>query len=181
MNLDELRKDLSIKGKNGVAFLLAGVVIWLAITAIHMQSFTIETKNILLLIMTGLLFPLAVSISTLIKADWKMDHNPLSKLGLIFNFAQFIYFPLVFWAFIANPEYMLFIFAVITGAHFFPYGWFYQSKAYYVMAPVSSIVITVISLAVNSTLIWVIPLSMVVLLVIQVIWLYVDYRGKRKA
>lgn len=178
LNLDELRKDLSVRGKNGIGFLLSGTLVWLSVTIVYMQSFAIEWKNILLLILTGLMFPAAVGISNMIRADWKMEGNCLSRLGLIFNFAQFIYFPLVYWALLENPEQMVFIFAVITGAHFFPYGWFYQTKAYYVMAPVISVAITVIALATGSERLWMIPLAMVILLIILIAWLHADYKRK---
>ncbi|WP_407670473.1 DUF7010 family protein [Pallidibacillus pasinlerensis] len=39
------------------------------------------------------------------------------------------------------PEDAVLYFDIIKGVHFFPYGWFYITKAYYVMAPVMSVTI----------------------------------------
>lgn len=50
-------------------------------------------------ISTGLMYPLSIGFAKIIKAEWKFDH-PLGSLGLLLNVAQFIYFPLIFWAFI---------------------------------------------------------------------------------
>ncbi|MDY7223254.1 DUF7010 family protein [Halalkalibacterium halodurans] len=178
MTIHELRDDASIKAKNGLGFILSGTVVWLLITFIFLLPFSLQTKNIFMLAMTGLLFPLAVGISSIMKADWKLEKNPLNKLGLTLNVAQFIYFPIVFWAFIESPEEMIIFFAVITGAHFFPYGWFYRARAYSAMAPVISIVIVIIGWTVDLTKLWLIPLIMTLLLLLLSVWLFADYKKK---
>lgn len=71
-----------------------------------------------MLFTTSLIFPMSILISKLIKADWKFDHQPLGKLGLYLNLPQFMYFPILAWAFQRNPAQFVAFFAVITGAHF---------------------------------------------------------------
>ena len=127
---------------------------------------------------TGLMFPLSVAISTFIKADWKLKDNPLGNIGLLLNIAQIIYFPILIWGIIKSPSEAIMLFAIITGAHFFPYGWFYNSIPYYVMAPVISIVIMVLGMNVNGKNLWLEPLTMAILLSLLVLWLYIDYRNK---
>ena len=117
-----------------------------------------------MLFSTGLMFPLSVGISTLIKADWKLKNNPLGNLGLYLNLAQIIYFPILFWGMIKSPNDAIIFFAIITGAHFFPYGWFYNAKAFYVMAPMISVVIMFLGLYLNEENLWLVPFSMVILL-----------------
>ncbi len=73
---------------------------------------------------------------------------------------------------------MIIFFAIITGAHFFLYGWFYRTKVYLIMSPMISIIITAISWNLKDHHIWYVPLSMIVLLIIQIGWLYIDYRQK---
>lgn len=90
-----------------------------------------------------------------------------------------MYFPLIFWAFSKSPEQMILFFAVITGAHLFPYGWFYKSLAYMVMAPVMSLVLIVIGWNINIDNLWYIPLTMIIFILILNVWLYVEYRIKR--
>ena len=139
MELYKTRNELSVRGKNGVGFLLSATVVWSIITIIFLQSIEIHQKNIYMLYSTGLMFPLSVGMSTLIKADWKLKNNPLGNLGLFLNLAQIIYFPILIWGIIKSPNDAIMFFAIITGAHFFPYGWFYNAKAYYVMAPMISV------------------------------------------
>lgn len=178
MNMDRLRHELSIRAKNGISFLLSGTLLWIVFGILYLQSFDLQTKNIMMLLMTGLLFPLAVGISIWMKVDWKQEGHPLQKLGMVLNVAQFIYFPIVFWAFLEDPENMIIFFAVITGAHFFPYGWFYQATGYYVMAPVISVSMIIIGWIVEPSQLWIIPMLMSLLLIILILWLWIDYKKK---
>ncbi|MBO8157720.1 MAG: hypothetical protein H0Z32_14935 [Bacillaceae bacterium] len=178
MNLINLKNQLSIQSKNGIPFLLSGTLIWLLITLIYLQPLDIREKNMFLLFSTGLMFPVSILIATLIKADWKNNDHPLGKLGLYLNLAQLVYFPIIIWAFSNSPFQMILFFAVITGAHFFPYGWLYHTKAFYWMAPVTSIGISIIGWNLDADNLWVLPFAMVIFLLILVAWLYFDYKKK---
>lgn len=178
MTLKESRRKLSISGKNGVGFLLAGLVIWIITTGIFLTSLPLIQKNIYMLFTTGLMFPLSILISKLIKADWKFDQQPLGKLGMYLNLAQFMYFPILAWAFQHTPAQVVAFFAVITGAHFFPYGWLYDTKAYLIFAPIISISVIIISWNIGTHQLWLIPLFMSISLSVLIYFLLVDYRKK---
>ncbi|MRG88306.1 DUF7010 family protein [Salinibacillus xinjiangensis] len=180
MEIDALRNQLSIKSKNGVSFLLAATVIWTIITIIFIFPNEVIQKNIFMLWTVGLMFPLAVLMSKLCKAEWKSNDNPLGVLGLYLNLAQLMYFPIIFWAFANSPEQMILFFAVITGAHFYPYGWFYNAKAYYFGAPIMSVLLVVIGWDLPLDYMWVIPLTMVGFLLILSFSLYKDYQRKKE-
>ncbi|PID22992.1 hypothetical protein CSV61_00610 [Sporosarcina sp. P3] len=181
MTIDDMRNDLSIKGKNGISFLLSASVIWLIITIIFMQSIEIAQKNIWMLFSTGLMFPLSIGISYVLKAEWKFDNNALGSLGLYLNLAQIIYFPILFWSMLKSPYDAIMIFAIITGAHFFAYGWLYHAKPYYIAAPVIAISMMFLGLYTHADNLWLIPLLMAGFLLILTIALNMDYRktGKR--
>lgn len=178
LNINEIRNELSVRGKNGIGFLLSAVVIWIIITVIFIQQLEMDQKNIFMLFSTGLMFPLSVGISTVIKADWKLKNNPLGNLGLFLNLAQIIYFPILFWGILKSPNDAIMIFAIITGAHFFPYGWFYNAKIYYVMAPVISVMIMILGLNLNADQLWMVPFSMVILLLLLILGLHLNYKKK---
>ncbi|WP_233275822.1 DUF7010 family protein [Salibacterium aidingense] len=180
MEILELKKALSVRGKNGLPFLLSACVIWAGITVLFLLPLAIDTKNIFMLFATGLMFPIALILSKWTKSEWKMEDHPLSSLGLYLNLAQFMYFPIIFWAFVQSPHHMVVFFAVITGAHFFPYGWFYQAKAYFVMAPLISITLMLLGWTTDGSHAWLIPLTMLLFLVFLNFWLLVDYRKKIK-
>ncbi|MGP4040113.1 DUF7010 family protein [Gracilibacillus sp. D59] len=181
MNILELKRDASVKGKNGIAFIMAATLIWLAITVVYLQTIPLQTKNIILLFLTAFFFPLALAVSAIVKADWKLADNPLGMLGLFLNLAQFMYFPIMFWAFIQSPKQMIIFFAIITGAHFFPYGWFYDAKPYYIVAPIISVSIMVVGWAIEESRLWIISLMMITFFIILTILLYGDYKRKLKS
>ncbi|QGH32912.1 hypothetical protein GI584_02075 [Gracilibacillus salitolerans] len=180
MNILALKRDAAIKGKNGIAFIIAATIIWLAITVVYLQSIPLLTKNIILFFLTAFLFPLALAVSTIVKADWKLADNPLGMLGLFLNLAQFMYFPIIFWAFMQSPKEMIIFFAIVTGAHFFPYGWFYEAKPYYIFAPIISVSIMLAGWTMEESQLWIIPLMMVIFLFILSLLLYGDYKSKVK-
>ena len=177
-NINNLRNELSIKSKNGLPFLIAATIIWIIIFIIFSTQLSIIRKNIFTFYSTGLMFPISIFIAKIINADWKTNDNPLGKLGLYLNLAQIMYFPLLFWAFSKNPEYMIIFFSVITGAHFFPYGWFYNTKAYFIIAPITSITVMLLGWNIINKNLWQIPLVMIFLLIILSGWLYIDYKKK---
>ncbi|SEQ15636.1 DUF7010 family protein [Piscibacillus halophilus] len=176
MNIDELRYDLSKRSKNGIGFLMSAVVIWTIITIIFVIDLEINTQNIFMFITTGIMFPLALLFSNLINAEWKQDDSPLSILGLILNVAQFIYFPLVFWAFLYKPTTMLMVFAIITAAHLFPYGWFYNAKPYYFIAPVLSVLILMLN-SLDFPL-WSLSTTMIIGLILLISLLFINYKKR---
>lgn len=180
MSINQLRNELAIRCKNGLPFLLAATIVWSMVFVIFLLPYEIESKNILTLYSTGITFPLALLTSNVIKADWKANDNPLGMLGLYITLAQLIYFPILFFTFFKNPNQLIIFFAVITGAHLFPYGWFYNTKAFTIMAPVISVLIMIIGWNIDISRLWLIPLSMIVFLMILNIWLYIDYKVRLK-
>lgn len=157
---------------------MSGTIVWGIIFVIFLMPIEIKTKNILTFYCTGVMFPLAILMSKIIKAEWKLNENPLGMLGLYLNLAQFMYFPILFYCFTKSPEQMIIFFAVITGAHIFPYGWFYNTKSFMIMAPVMSILVAIIGYVSTVDNNWTIPLVLMILLVILDIWLYSDYNKK---
>lgn len=134
MNLDELRKDCSVKQKKGLHFILASVIIWIAVLIIHSTTLPILTKNLLTFCFTAPLLPLAYFISKIIKVDFQNKSNPLNNLGVLFSLNQMLYLLIAMWIYPTIPEKMLMVIAMIFGAHLLPYGWLYQSKSYYILS-----------------------------------------------
>lgn len=177
MNITELRNQLSVRGKNGIPFLISGSIIWMMITVILLQPLDMFDKNIVTLFLTGLTFPVAQLISKLMKSDWRMN-DPLGMLGFYLNMAQFLYLPFLIWALYKSPEHMIWFFAIITGAHLFPFGWFYKARAYDMMAPIMVGVITVTGWNIHEKNLWILSSMMAVLILVLVAFLYRDYLKK---
>jgi hypothetical protein len=144
MNLDEMRLDSAIKQKKGIHFILASVIIWIAVMVIHLTTFNILTKNLLTFCFTAPLMPLAFMISKIIKVDFTNKDNPLTNLGVLFSANQILYLLIAMWIYNAVPEKMVMVLAMIFGAHLLPYGWLYKSKSYIVLSiviPIAALIV----------------------------------------
>lgn len=132
--LQELKTDCRKKQKRGLPFILASVPIWLAILLIHISSLPVLTKNLYTFFCSAPLVPLAWLIAKIIGVDFQNKNNPLSRLGLIFTVNQIFYLLIVMWVYAAVPDKMLMVYAMVFGAHLFPFGWLYSSKTYYILS-----------------------------------------------
>lgn len=56
-SFDELRSNCSLKQKRGIHFIIASVVIWAGVTAVHLSSLDIMTKNLLTFCLSVPLMP----------------------------------------------------------------------------------------------------------------------------
>lgn len=146
MSLEELRLNCALRQKKGLHFILASVIIWCAVSAVHLTSLPVLTKNFLTFCCTAPLMPLAYVISKIINVDFQNKENPLTNLGVLFSVNQMLYLLIAMWVYPTVPEKMLMVIAIIFGAHLLPYGWLYKSKTYTCLA----VIIPVLSLIVGS-------------------------------
>lgn len=177
--LDKLKIDLSIRLKNGLDFTTAASIIWLAIAYVWTLDKTPYNKSVLTFIVGGLMLPLALLISKIIKTTWVIKDNPLQPLGLWLNFAQLFYFPFLIFTLIRFPEYFVMVYAIITGAHFFPYSWLYSTKLYAIFAGIISIVVLFLGLNLSEERMYFIPAFMSLTLLVLTVFLNFDYKAKQ--
>lgn len=154
MNLDELRIDIAKRGKKGLHFILASVIIWCAVLIVWLLPIkNILTQNLLTFCFVTPLLPFSYMISKIIKAEFSIKDNPLSKLGFLFACNQFLYILIAMWIYPTVPEKMVMVLAVIFGAHLLPFGWLYKSKAYSVMSVLISFTIICIGIMFNAVVV----------------------------
>lgn len=178
--LDKLKIELSVNAKNGFDFTLAAGTIWAAISFIWTLDANAYNKSVLTFIVGGLMLPLALLLSKLLKTKWTNKDNPLQPLGLWLNFAQLFYFPFLIFILIKMPSYFVMTYAIITGAHFFPYSWFYRTSLYAVFAGIIVAAALFLGLYLPAGRMYLIPAFMSVMLFILSVLLYVDSRKKVK-
>ena len=151
--LIELKTDCRRKQKRGLPFILASVPLWLAILVIHASPLPMPAKNLFTFFCSAQLVPLAYFISRLIGVDFQNKDNPLNNLGVIFTVNQIFYLLIAMWIYAAMPDKMLMVYAMIFGAHLFPYGWLYQSKTYYILAVVIPVSVLILGLYFSTVII----------------------------
>ena len=178
-DLDKLRVQLSIESKNGIDFTIAATFIWALIAFIWSLKGDAYNKSVLVFIAGAPLLPLAFGLSKLLKTKWKIEDNPLQPLGLILNFAQLFYFPFLIFVLLRHPDYFIMTYAIITGAHFFPYSWFYKTIWYAVMAGLVSLGSLLIALNVAVEKQYYVGIWISACLFLLTLGLVGDYRKKR--
>lgn len=144
-DLSELRNDCALKQKRGIHFIIASVVIWAGIAAIHLSPMNIMAKNLFTFCLSAPLMPIAFAVSKILKIDFRNKSNPLTPLGILFSANQTVYLLIAMWVYNAVPEKMLMVYAMIFGAHLMPFSWLYRSRSYMVL----SIAVPILALAVG--------------------------------
>lgn len=177
--LDKLRNRLSVESKNGIDFTIAATVIWVIIAFIWNLDGDSYKKSILVFIAGGTLLPLAFALSKILKTNWKVKGNPLQPLGLWLNLAQLFYFPFLIFILIKSPDYFIMTYSIITGAHFFPYSWFYRTKPYAVFAGIISLGSLLIGLNIEREKFFYIGIFTSICLILLTIGLLVDFNKKK--
>lgn len=132
--MDELRDDCALKQKRGIHFIIASVMIWAGITAVHLSPMNIMAKNLFTFCLSAPLMPIAFAVSKMMKIDFQNKSNPLTPLGILFSVNQIVYLLIAMWVYNALPEKMLMVYAMIFGAHLMPYSWLYRFPSYMVLS-----------------------------------------------
>lgn len=179
--MTQLRLELSVRAKNGIDFILAASIVWIAITYVWTLPYPAYNKSIITFMVGGVMMPLAILFSKLLKTEWTIKSNPLQPLGLWLNFAQLFYFPFLFFVLFKMPDYFVMVYVIITGAHFFPYTWFFKSVAYAIAAGVISIGAMILGLILTQENYYLIPLFLSVSLLILAASLFMNYKSRAKS
>jgi len=179
--LDKLKREIQLKAKNGIDFIFAASVIWFGIFLIwKFTNNTAYNKSIFTFVFGSILIPLALMFSKILKTNWKIKDNPLQPLGLWLNFAQLVYFPFLIFILIKYPDYFILAYAIITGAHLFPYSWFYDEIGYAIAAILISVGSMLIGLFVNTNSIFYIPIFTAFVLLLLALWMLVRYQKRQE-
>lgn len=171
--VQDLKLEIQLQAKNGIDFILSAGISWLIISYIWTLEYTPYHKSILTFMVGAILLPLAFGLSKILKTNWKVKDNPLQILGLWLNFAQLIYFPFLIFILIKYPDYFIMAYAIITGAHLFPYAWFYDEIGYAVWALTISMGALLITLNVNLENIWSVPLFTSIMFFFLATWILI--------
>ncbi|MCR9133148.1 MAG: hypothetical protein NXI08_11255 [bacterium] len=162
--LADLKQEIQLKAKNGLEFIVAASILWFAITVIWTLDQSSYNKSIFTFMIGGLMLPLAFAFFKLFATTWKIKGNPLQPLGMWLNVAQVFYFPFLIFILLKSPDYFIMTFAIITGAHFLPYAWFYDEKAYAAAAAVIPIGSLLITLNFDDQQLWITPFFTAIIL-----------------
>lgn len=180
-SFDRLRLQLSVNAKNGVDFIASATVVWTLLGHIWTLPYSAYDRSVLTFIAGSITIPLAFALSKVFKTQWKSPGNPLEPLGLWLNFAQLFYFPILVFVLLTDPRFFIMTYAIITGAHFFPYAWYYKSMPFAVMAGVIAVGALLLGLTLPEDQLHVLPLAMAGALAILGVLLLQSWKANVRA
>ena len=179
LDIKKLRLELAINAKSGIDFIISASIVWTAIAYIWTLPSEPYNKSILTFYVGITMLALALVVSKILKTRWTTKTNPLQPLGMWLNLAQLFYFPFLFFILRDNPSYFVMTYVIITGAHFFPYAWFYDEMGYAIFAGIISIGALVVAINVEVEKMYFVPLYMVLCLLLLTIWLLISNKRKK--
>ena len=179
-SFDRLRLELSVNAKNGVDFIVSATVVWTLLGYIWTLPYSAYNRSVLTFMAGSITIPLAFALSKVFKTKWKSPGNPLEPLGLWLNFAQLFYFPFLVFMLLTDPQFFIMTYAIITGAHFFPYAWYYKSLPFAIMAGVISVGAFVLGLALPADQMYVLPFAMAGALAVLAVMLLASWRANTR-
>lgn len=154
--LDRERDRMAVATKRGLGMPIAGLLFWLAFAAL-VATKPPATAALLAFFATGLVFPIGYAITRALGGDL-FDKSPLASVGLIFNFSQFAYWPVLIVVYRIDPTLVPFAMAVLFGSHFAGYGWLYRSHGYWTLGIGMPVLATLLQVATPQPTQW-IPLA----------------------
>lgn len=177
---DRLRLELSVRAKNGIDFITSATIVWLILGYVWTLPTSAYNRSVLTFIAGSITIPLAFALSKLYGTHWKTPGNPLEPLGLWLNFAQLFYFPMLVFVLLTGPEAFVMTYAIITGAHFFPYAWYYHSRPYAIMAGVIAVGAMLLGLTLPDERIYILPFAVAGALAVLTMWLNAAWKANAR-
>ena len=127
--LDRLRDELARITQRGIGMPIAGMIFWLA-AAFAESRLSANSAALFAFFATGIVFPMGWAITRLLGGDLMHKGHPLTSLGMLLNFVQLFYWPILIAIFAIRPSLVPFVMSCLFGSHFLAYGWLYRSRGY---------------------------------------------------
>lgn len=161
-SLGELRLELAARSKWNIGFFWSGFIYWSA-AAVVGWVFPLETARLLWLLGTGLIFPLALLASRLLRADPFSTANPIGAVvGYTHMSVIFMTLPLVVIAWAYYPEFMILVLAVSTSLSYYVMSWAFGSPLFILHAVLRTVAVVAAWVAFPGARPWLVPLLVAV-------------------
>ncbi len=143
-NLSDLRMDLAIRSGWNIGFFVAGFLLWIGILITNL-TVPVETGRIIWIVLTFGVFPVAVLVSRVIRADPFCNDNPLGQLvGYSHMSVVALSFPIVVITAIHDPAIQMLAMAILFCIDFYVMSWAFGSALFGVHAAGRTVLVTVI-------------------------------------
>jgi len=129
MTLATAKQHLAASTRRGQPMIMAGLVFW-ACAELAYWLLPARLVPLAYLFGTGMILPLGLLIAAVQKIDLFTKGNPLGALGGLVGAMQILFAPILVLVWKEQPDWLPFAVGALTGAHFLPFVWIYDSKTY---------------------------------------------------
>lgn len=176
VSLDELKLELIRSSRRGYPILLAGALFF-AILAILPALVPVQTVRLLWVVGLVIIFPLGILIGHLLGIEVVTRHHPLGTLGGLIAGTQLFYLPVFMAVYQFQPELLPLTIGLLGGAHFLPYAWLYNSRAYVFTAIATGVAAFVLGGPFMSSALILVPIAISLIYIIAIVWLLAENRA----
>lgn len=134
MDLTTLKRDIATRSRRGLPNILAGAGLWATFGVLGAVLPDTPQRALIYLCGAGMLLPLGMLVAAIMRVDLFAKGNPLAVLGGYLGGLQMLFIPLMAGAYTATPSFVPWYMGVLVGAHFLPFAWLYDSRAYLIGA-----------------------------------------------
>ena len=157
-NLSSLRMDMATRSGWNIGFFVAGMLLWIGILITNLTA-PIETARMIWIALTFGVFPIAVLVSKLVRADPFCKHNPLGQLvGYTHMSVVSLSFPIFIIAAIHDPHIQLLAMAILLSIDFYVMSWAFGSAVFGLHAALRTVLVTIIWVTFPASRLTLIPL-----------------------
>lgn len=169
--LDRLRDELARITQRGIGMPIAGIIFWVAV-AFAESRLSAKSAALFAFFATGAVFPIGWAMTRLLGGDLMHKGHPLTSLGMLLNFVQLFYWPILIAVFAIRPSLVPFVMGCLFGSHFLAYGWLYRSRGYTMLGIVGPTVATILQALAPANSIVTIPAVMAIVYLISAVLLH---------
>jgi uncharacterized protein DUF7010 len=175
-SLDELKLEIIRSSRRGYPILLAGALFFTAL-AVLPALVPLQTARLLWVLGLVIIFPLGILIGRLLGIEVITRHNPLGTLGGLIAGTQIFYLPVFMAVYQFKPELLPLTIGLLGGAHFLPYAWLYNSRAYMFTAFAMGVAAFVLGGLFMSSALRLVPIALALIYIIATVWLLAENRA----
>ncbi|QSE98660.1 DUF7010 family protein [Fulvivirga lutea] len=169
-DLLSLRVDLAKRSKWNIGYFASGCFFWIFVGFVT-NNYSVEKSRIYLVLGTFFIFPMALLLSKIFKADPFSTKNTLGKLiGITHMCVVFFSLPLVVLTAMTEPNSLILVMAVLYCLDFYVMAWSFGTWIFTAHAILRIIIVTLIYMVFPAYIFTIIPFSIAFLYLITIIF-----------
>lgn len=177
-SLDQLKVEIIASSKRGYPILVAGALFFLVV-ALLPAVMPLRTVQLIWVLGLIVIFPAGILLGRLFGIEVITRNNPLGTLGGLIAGTQAFYLPVFIAVYQFQPQLLPLTIGVLGGAHFLPYAWLYNSRAYLFVALGTGLAAFILGGAFMASSLLLVPLAIALVYATGTVWILQENRQVR--